>query len=530
MTAPGRTYADALALLDTLQSNRTVTSSISTTSQDMNLHAIPEMLEWTAKAGYTIGDFAKGGLRCVHVSGTKGKGSVCVMVENILLQYQNLGAAAGRSLGKVGLYTSPHLVHVRERIRINGSPISEPLFTRYFFELWDRFSDAASLSSHPDPNSSKSRPGYFRYLTLLAFHTFLEEGVESAIVECGIGGEYDSTNILPLEAVTTSAITSLGIDHTGMLGETIEKIAWHKAGIMKRGVPTYTIEQPQEAQAVLNERAKYKEVHLTTVKRLSSLQNEEFKLSLGADFQKDNASLAVAVAASHLRSLGITEGVPDPLDIILSDSSLPDRFVLGLETVRWPGRWQVLKDGNIEWHIDGAHTMDSISATAQWFRECLLAAISTPNPPTGTMLIFNQQDRDAEALLRTLLTVLQHNDETAEQKRFDGGLEAKRNPALDHTMPKRLPARIFTFAAFCTNTPFKGGEAVNLELQTKLGLLYQRIDSNALHIEYGSVEEAVELARRVSEDNERILVLVTGSLHLVGGLLQVLREGGYYSN
>ena len=133
-----RSYKDALTLLDLLQSNRAIVSSIGNSSREMNALAIPEMLDWMGKAGYEVGDFAKGGLRCIHVAGTKGKGSVCAMVESILAQYQtkdNQGASGqletGRGLGKIGLYTSPHLLTVRERIRIDGSPISESMFTKY---------------------------------------------------------------------------------------------------------------------------------------------------------------------------------------------------------------------------------------------------------------------------------------------------------------------------------------------------------------------------------------------------------------
>jgi folylpolyglutamate synthase len=146
-----------------------------------------------------------------------------------------LGGGPSRRVGKIRPHTSPHLVTVRERIQINGSPISGSLFTRYFFELWDRFSDITANSSTPNPNpqSSDTEPGYFRYSTLFPFHTFINKGIQTATVECGIRGEYDSPNILSADAVTVSAITRLGIDHTGMLRETIEKITWHKSRTMK---------------------------------------------------------------------------------------------------------------------------------------------------------------------------------------------------------------------------------------------------------------------------------------------------------
>jgi folylpolyglutamate synthase len=517
----GRTYADALALLESLQSNRAIVSSISDASHDRNLDAIPEMLDWTRKAGYDVNDFAKRGLKCIHVAGTKGKGSVCVMIENILLQYRKgimdgLGEEEAVSLGKIGLYTSPHLVTVRERIRIDGVPISESLFTRYFFELWDRFTSAAtSVPSDVDPSSSDTKPGYFRYLTLLAFHTFVEEGVESAVIECGIGGEYDSTNILPPEAVSVSAIAKLGIDHVGMLGNTIESIAWHKGGIIKHGVPAYTVDQVPRAQAVLERCAADKGSELIVVGRLPALKSADFKLGLGGDFQKDNASLAIAVATSHLQTIGPTALIPT-LSQLLESEPLSSQFLKGLETASWPGRWETRIEGNIEWLIDGAHTTDSLEATANWYLEKLTEALNDENPPTSTMLIFNQQDRDAKALMRRFISALDRNTPSL-----------KFGYSRMQTVRLSFRQKLFTFAAFCTNIPFKDMVPADVDLvsQKEVAKVYETMSANTLHMSFGSIEEAVELARKISQGDERVLVLVTGSLHLVGGLMKVLDRG-----
>ena len=520
-TSSSRTYADALALLEKLQSNRTVVSSISNSSKDMNLDAIPEMLEWTRRAGYSVSDLAQAALKCVHVAGTKGKGSVCTMVEAILLQYS--GGDRGEEkvesnyLDKVGMYTSPHLLTVRERIRINGHPISEPLFTRYFFELWDRFSAAAPDT---DPDSAETKPGYFRYLTILAFHTFIREGVKSVVIECGIGGEYDSTNILPPEAVTASVITTLGIDHVGMLGETIEEIAWHKGGILKNGVPAFTIGQVPAAQAVLEKRAAEKGVKLQVADWLRPEDGEvKVDLAMEGNFQQENAALAVSAAASHLRSLGITAGLPSPSSP-LDSSLLPTQFTKALRTASLPGRCQTIRDGTIEWLIDGAHTHDSITAVSTWFIHKLYLARLEARPPTATMLIFNQADRDAEALLINLIRTM--------TKEYDRWVEDPLHRPLLREMQNWATYRrkMFTYAAFCGNEPFQGEVERDLGPQEKMARYYQGLDGNSLHMCYGSVEEAVDLARKVAEGDERVLVLVTGSLHLVGGLLKVLQRGG----
>ena len=523
----GRTYTDALNLLDKLQSNRSVVTSVSNSTREMNQAAIPEMLDWTRRAGYVPEDFAKRGLRCIHVAGTKGKGSICALTESILLQYRenapggNLLNGTRKYLGKIGTYTSPHLMTVRERIRIDGSPISETLFTRYFFELWDRLSAAKPDS---DPASLDTKPGYFRYLTILALHTFLQEGVETAIVECGIGGEYDSTNILTPDAVTVSAIARLGIDHVGMLGDTIEEIAWHKAGIMKAGVPSFTIEQVPAAQAALKKRAAEKGVKLEVVKPFKSGAGgaPQIQLAMEGDCQLDNASLALSVAASHLRTIGITDESPREA-LPVSTENMPGRFKRGLESAKLQGRFEFRKIGNIEWLIDGAHTMDSIEAVAKWFTKRFGVACREDNPPTATMLIFNQQDRDAEALMGRLLGALKTGmDSVRPPLLFD----AESGRILEHKGWSPSSLRVFTYAAFCTNTPFKNeaDQETDLRLQEGLSKMYGRLDANPMHMCYSSVEEAVELALRISEGDERVLVLATGSLHLVGGLLKVLEK------
>ena len=221
---------------------------------------------------------------------------------------------------------------------MNNEPLSEALFAKYFFETWDRLEDTARRKGLPTDVTAK--PVYFRFLTLMAFHTFLSEGVDTAIIECGIGGEYDSTNII--ERPTVTGITSLGIDHTAMLGNTIEEIAWHKAGIMKSGALAFTSPQPASALEVLHRRAAEKGVALQVVDNDRDL--DKIKLGLAADFQKTNASLAVKIAHAHLASF---DNSRTPL------LSLPQPFIEGLEKVRWPGRCDIRREDNVAWHIDG---------------------------------------------------------------------------------------------------------------------------------------------------------------------------------
>ena len=252
----------------------------------------------------------------------------------------------------VGLYTSPHLVAVRERIRINSAPLSASLFAKYFFEVWDALHGSEAEAESITP------PKYFEYLTLMSFHVFLKEGVNTAIYEVGIGGERDSTNVVNRPAVT--GITTLGIDHVLLLGRTIEEIAWHKAGIQKPGVPSFTVSQPSEAMKVIETRAEERNVKSLNVVGLDP-RLKGIKIRPGADFQKSNASLAIALAETLLKRL-------DP-SFQNSPDSLPIEFVDGLEQAVWRGRCEKKVEGNITWHVDGAHTADSIIIASRWFGE-----------------------------------------------------------------------------------------------------------------------------------------------------------------
>lgn len=368
------------------------------------------------------------------------------------------------------------------------------MFAKYFFETWDHLEDTARRKGLPTDVTAK--PVYFRFLTLMAFHTFLSEGVDTAVIECGIGGEYDSTNII--EKPTVTGITSLGIDHTAMLGNTIEEIAWHKAGIMKTGTPAFTSPQPDSALEVLRNRALEKDVPLHVVERNPDI--ESIQLGLAADFQKTNASLATTVAHAHLTVLG-----KPPASL----SPLPPEFVTGLEKVRWPGRCEIRREKKIEWHIDGCHTLESIKLAGTWFAQQIQSKPPWQRQPTR-ILLFNQQTRDADALAAALHETLAD--------------------ALDDDHP-------FTHAVFCTNATFRDtgfrpdlvsinsdAEAVQtLEVQRRLAATWKSIDPQSKVEVKPSIEEAVTWVKDIAgREEEEVMALVTGSVHLVGGFLEVL--------
>ncbi len=166
--------------------------------------------------------------RSVHIAGTKGKGSTCAMTAGML-------QACGY---KVGVYTSPHLIDIRERIAINGEQISEADFGRLVRNV------------QPIANKLKPTATYFDVLTAVAFKYFAEQKIDIAIVETGLGGRLDSTNVLKPEV---TAITSISKDHMAQLGNTLAAIAKEKAGIFKPGIPAVTVQQTPEVEAVLKQ-------------------------------------------------------------------------------------------------------------------------------------------------------------------------------------------------------------------------------------------------------------------------------------
>lgn len=380
---------DAIDALNTLQTPYAVIEARRKAGIRPDAASVREMRGYLARIGYSPKDLDR--LNIVHVAGTKGKGSTCAFVDSILSRYQR----SGKGPKKIGLFTSPHLIAVRERIRINSTPLSEELFAKYFFEVWDRLEANSSVAS--DMVAPGSKPIYARYLTLMSFHVFLSEDVEACVYETGIGGEYDATNVV--ERPVATGITTLGIDHVFVLGDTVDKIAWHKAGIMKRGSPAFTIEQVPEADKVLRDRAVEKGVDLTVLGVDPRLEGVNIRPD--ALFQKKNASLAIALAEAALKRLNPSfERNPE---------RLPQEFIEGLEQVVWRGRCEVKSEDRVIWHVDGAHTVDSLKMAARWFAgECAARPDGGPK-----VLIFNQQGRsEAVGFLEGLCNTIKKADPT----------------------------------------------------------------------------------------------------------------------
>jgi dihydrofolate synthase/folylpolyglutamate synthase len=290
-----------------------------------------------------LGDPHKNG-RVVHVAGSKGKGSVAAMVSSIL--YSN-----GY---KVGMFSSPHIHTFRERIRVNGKPISEELFVNLVDRIWpitEKISNGSSLGAVT----------LFETLTAMAFVHFQDVEADFQVVEVGLGGKLDSTNVVD---AMVSVITPISFDHMHILGETLSQIAREKAGIIKRGVPVIVAPQPREAMDVIRRVAITKDAPMLEVQsefdwvletndllkqrvRIETRCKTYFlNLPLLGKYQIANAATAIGVV-ERLQTMG--------------NSISNDAISRGFESVDWPCRMEVLQDSPTL-VIDGAHNPQSIKS------------------------------------------------------------------------------------------------------------------------------------------------------------------------
>lgn len=315
--------------------------------------------------------------RCVHIAGTKGKGSTSAMVESVL-----------RTAGyRTGLYTSPHLHTFRERVRLNGGLMSKAELVA----LLDKCRPA--IEAVPEITA-------FEVMTALAFQFFADRGVDWAVLEVGLGGRLDATNVVH---PAVCAITSLSYDHVELLGHTLSLIAFEKAGIIKPGVPVVSSPQESEAMAVIQRvcadtnaklvvvgeawRWEKDGADLTgqtlTVRGPDATELVDLRIPLIGRHQLDNATAAVAI----LYELGL-QGV----------AISPEALRAGLAGARWPGRLELLNEHPML-VVDSAHNENSAqklrAALAEWF----------PRPPRRRLaLVFGaSSDKDIDGMLKAFL-------------------------------------------------------------------------------------------------------------------------------
>jgi dihydrofolate synthase/folylpolyglutamate synthase len=288
--------------------------------------------------------------RIIHVAGTNGKGSVCAMID-----------AIARAQGyRTGLFTSPHLVSYRERIRVDGEMIGEDEVAAGLTRIRDKISNW-------DPH-----PTFFEITTALALLHFKKRDCEVIALETGLGGRFDATNAVQ---PVVSVITPIGFDHQTWLGNSLEKIASEKAGIIKPGVPVVSAVQEPDAERVIRARVAACEAPLHFV----TVACTETPVALAGAHQKENA--AVAIAGLRLGGIAVEERA----------------IARGLADVAWPARFQFWDDRII---IDGAHNPAGAAVLAKTWREQF-------GDEHATIILAVLADKDIAGILGALAPIAQ---------------------------------------------------------------------------------------------------------------------------
>lgn len=355
------------------------------------------MIEDIVKYLYEIPRFARTGgleqtqerLRClgspeksfhyIHVAGTNGKGSTCAYLESVL-----------RHMGfKTGLFTSPHLIRVNERIRINDIEIEDEAFKRAFYRV--------KAVIDEQQKQGIARPTFFEWIYLMAMCAFQEAGIDYGIIETGLGGRLDLTNAV--EAPELTVITSISLDHTSILGDTVEQIAGEKAGIIKEGIPLVYLDKSPEISEVLKRQADVMEasafavrknwienISMDTEKIEFSYQCPYFKkydiiLRTNGIYQVENACLAITALEVLRLKCGWQMGVMD----------FSQHIRQGLLNMHWSGRMECVDPGI---YVDGAHNEDAIKA--------LVTSLNTLFTQDVYLVFAVAEDKDYREMLHEL--------------------------------------------------------------------------------------------------------------------------------
>lgn len=277
-------------------------------------------------------------LRFIHVAGTNGKGSFCSMMSSVLQKQGH----------KVGLYTSPYIVIFNDRIRVNGLPIAEE-------DINDLFARVRQKA-----DTMKTPPSSFDFITAAAFLWFYETNCDVVVLEVGLGGRYDSTNVIKNSLL--SVITGIAFDHTEILGDTIEKIAWEKAGIIKENCPVLYGGNDEKVLAVIEKECEEKHSELT-VKNSDSLKILSTTLN-GTEFEFDGKKYFIRLLGLYQPANAAT--VLTAIDVLrkhgfeISETAVRD----GLASAVWQARFEKIADDPVVLY-DGGHNPQGVRAAAE---------------------------------------------------------------------------------------------------------------------------------------------------------------------
>ncbi|CAN2038964.1 dihydrofolate synthase / folylpolyglutamate synthase [Candidatus Magnetomoraceae bacterium gMMP-15] len=315
----------------------------------------------------------------IHIAGTNGKGSVASGLASILIK-------AGYC---TGLYTSPHLIHFNERIQINNQPISNERVA----ELYEAVKQAHNKKiQNSEPENKDREATFFEYTTAMAFYEFACQNVDWAVIETGMGGRFDATNIL---CPDISIITNISMEHQEYLGNTLEKIAGEKAGIIKKACPVISGVSQEKVRRVIEDKAQENSAPLYLLERdfkVKKQQNESFtyfgmnttwhnmRTSLLGNHQIENAALVLG-ACEVLNQKGVN----------ISEQAIKD----GLANISWPGRLEIISESPLI-IIDGAHNLKAVKSLTEFLAEKTLDR-------DLTLIIGILDDKPYKDMLKSLL-------------------------------------------------------------------------------------------------------------------------------
>ncbi|MBR1931480.1 MAG: bifunctional folylpolyglutamate synthase/dihydrofolate synthase [Lachnospiraceae bacterium] len=402
-------------------------------------------------------------LRIIHVAGTNGKGSVCAYMRHIL-------EAAGYT---TCVFTSPHLVDIRERFLIKGELVSEEAFLQAFLRVYE------SLDWEALERGEGYHPTFFEYLFFMAMLLFAEANADYCILETGLGGRLDATNAVEQKELTI--ITRLGLDHTEYLGNTIGEIAAEKAGIMRPNVPVVCVESDEESSGVLREKAtklgapiyslskkdysflNFKNKNIDFSVHTEYYGNVRLELHTQARYQMENASLAIL-------AIGVLDG---------GSSVLPTHLQEGVRKCVWQGRMEEILP-NV--YVDGAHNEDGIRA--------FMETVGADGCKGRRSLLFSVvQDKDYRNMIKDI-----------------------------------LQGSVFSRIAIA---PMRTARATDVGTLEKIFAEHEKNINDCEHTIYDSVETALRELLHTQEAKEYIYI--AGSLYLVGEIKELMSVGGLHS-
>lgn len=393
--------------------------------------------------------------KVVHIAGTSGKGSTAFMIARLL-------EASGQ---KVGLFTSPHLTHVRERIVIDGEMISEEVFIRFF-------PDVMAVAEEVEKEEC-GKPTYFELLTVLAYHVFAQEGCDYVVMETGLGGRFDATNIVQ-GSDKIAVITPIGMDHTKVLGDTIEKIAGEKAEIIHSGNMVFAAPQNAIARDVIQRKG---EACGTQVKHLRKNDVHDIVVTQrGTEFSVGHSSVQENYA---IGLIGLHQAYNAALAIdVVSAIGRRDHFALcdvsdALLHESFPGRMEIRTANDKIVIFDGAHNPQKMTALVETFTKLY--------PHEKCAVVFAAKGKKD---YHTMLTLL--------------------GPITEHLIITQF------------------GESGQDDHSTSADVEEIRRAAEKIGYAHLTIEASPELAMAEARKKDNKKILVTGSLYLVGKMREII--------